>query len=53
MDLEEGERGWECVWKCQTPTAVFHVEFSPDGTLFATAGREDRLVKIWFENKHR
>jgi len=25
--------------------------FSPDGTLFATCGRNDRLVKIWYENK--
>lgn len=27
------------------------MSFSPDGTLFATTGFNDRLVKIWFENK--
>ncbi|TGZ38449.1 DmX-like protein 2 [Temnothorax longispinosus] len=27
------------------------MSFSPDGTLFATTGMNDRLVKIWFENK--
>lgn len=26
--------------------------FSPDGTLFATSGKSDRLVKVWYENKH-
>ncbi|XP_054286224.1 dmX-like protein 2 isoform X3 [Macrosteles quadrilineatus] len=49
---EEEERGWECVWRCVPATPVLHMAFSPDGTLFATAGRNDRLVKIWFENKH-
>lgn len=29
------------------------MSFSPDGTLFATTGMNDRLVKIWFENKQR
>ncbi|XP_075227186.1 rabconnectin-3 alpha isoform X2 [Lycorma delicatula] len=49
--LDEEDRGWECVWKCHTATPILHMAFSPDGTLFATAGRNDRLVKIWFENK--
>ncbi|XP_023723664.1 dmX-like protein 2 isoform X1 [Cryptotermes secundus] len=48
---EDDDRGWECVWSCHTATPVFHMSFSPDGTLFATAGKSDRLVKIWFENK--
>lgn len=46
-------RGWECVWQKETATPVVHIAFSPDGTLFATAGKDDRLVKIWFENKQR
>lgn len=45
-------KGWDCVWKCKTATPVYHMEFSPDGTLFATSGKNDRLVKIWYENKH-
>jgi len=44
---------WECVWKQKTATATVHMAFSADGTLFATAGRADRLVKIWFEQKPR
>lgn len=50
---EEHESGWECVWKCHTATPVHHMAFSPDGTLFATSGKSDRLVKVWYENKHR
>nr|XP_034195927.1 dmX-like protein 2 isoform X3 [Osmia lignaria] len=42
---------WNCVWKCRTATPVHLMSFSPDGTLFATTGFNDRLVKIWFENK--
>ncbi|XP_017883774.1 dmX-like protein 2 isoform X2 [Ceratina calcarata] len=42
---------WNCVWKCRTATPVHLMSFSPDGTLFATTGYNDRLVKIWFENK--
>ncbi|XP_055700241.1 dmX-like protein 2 isoform X2 [Phlebotomus papatasi] len=49
---EEAEIGWECVWKCHTATPVHHMAFSPDGTLFATSGKSDRLVKVWYENKH-
>lgn len=48
----EEEPEWECVWKCHTATPVHHMSFSPDGTLFATSGKSDRLVKIWYENKN-
>lgn len=46
------DAAWECVWKCQTASPVHHMAFSPDGTLFATSGKSDRLVKVWYENKH-
>jgi WD40 repeat protein len=49
---EAQEQTWECVWKCHTATPVHHMAFSPDGTLFATSGKSDRLVKVWYENKH-
>lgn len=49
---KEDEIAWECIWTCQTATPVHHMTFSPDGTLFATSGKNDRLVKIWYENKH-
>nr|KAG5690689.1 hypothetical protein BaRGS_013475 [Batillaria attramentaria] len=42
---------WECVWKCRPPTPVYHLQFSPDGFLFASAGKADRLVKIWYEDQ--
>lgn len=48
----EEEPEWECVWKCHTAMPVHHMSFSPDGTLFATSGKSDRLVKIWYENKN-
>ncbi|XP_041373660.1 dmX-like protein 2 isoform X2 [Gigantopelta aegis] len=42
---------WESVWKCRPATAVHHLEFSPDGFMFASAGKADRLVKIWYEDQ--
>ncbi|XP_055600709.1 dmX-like protein 2 isoform X2 [Uranotaenia lowii] len=49
---EENDSGWDCLWKCHTATPVHHMAFSPEGTLFATSGKSDRLVKVWYENKH-
>ncbi|KAL0271823.1 UNVERIFIED_CONTAM: hypothetical protein PYX00_008798 [Menopon gallinae] len=52
LPIDEDSPAWECIWRCKTAAPVTHMAFSPDGTLFATAGNNDRLVKIWFENKH-
>ena len=41
---------WSCVWSCKTSTPVCYLSFSPDGTLFCSTGRSDRLVKIWYES---
>ncbi|XP_053676697.1 dmX-like protein 1 [Anopheles nili] len=49
---ETDSSSWDCVWKCHTATPVHHMAFSPDGTLFATSGKSDRLVKVWYENKY-
>uniref|UniRef100_A0A182NDD9 RAVE complex protein Rav1 C-terminal domain-containing protein n=1 Tax=Anopheles dirus TaxID=7168 RepID=A0A182NDD9_9DIPT len=49
---EPDSSSWDCVWKCHTATPVHHMAFSPDGTLFATSGKSDRLVKVWYENKY-
>ncbi|XP_018327674.1 dmX-like protein 2 isoform X2 [Agrilus planipennis] len=49
---EQEQTVWICVWKAVTAIPVQHLAFSPDGTLFATSGENDRLVKIWYENKH-
>ncbi|KAJ8305006.1 hypothetical protein KUTeg_018589 [Tegillarca granosa] len=42
---------WDCIWKCRPATSVYHLKFSPDGLLFASAGKADRLVKIWYEDR--
>uniref|UniRef100_T1IMB2 RAVE complex protein Rav1 C-terminal domain-containing protein n=1 Tax=Strigamia maritima TaxID=126957 RepID=T1IMB2_STRMM len=42
---------WSCIWSCKTAHPVCYLKFSPDGTLFASAGKTDRLVKIWYESK--
>ncbi|KAG5878732.1 hypothetical protein JTB14_000166 [Gonioctena quinquepunctata] len=49
---EQEQTCWQCVWKANTAIPVQHLAFSPDGTLFATCGENDRLVKIWYENRH-
>ena len=43
--------GYELVWEAQTAQPVRLLSFSPDGTLFATAGVNDTLVKVWFPDK--
>ncbi|XP_069136751.1 dmX-like protein 2 [Argopecten irradians] len=45
------ESTWECIWSQKPATPIYHVKFSPDGLLFASAGKADRLVKIWHEDR--
>ena len=40
---------WTCVWQVRLPNAVEHLKYSPDGALFATTAKHDRLVKVWYE----
>lgn len=49
-EIENIKVHWDCVWQCRTATPVCFLEFSPDGSLFVSAGKADRLVKIWFES---
>ncbi|XP_055376112.1 dmX-like protein 2 [Condylostylus longicornis] len=51
-DDEEDDTSWECVWSCKSGSPVQYMAFSSDGSLFATCGKNDRLVKIWYENKN-
>ncbi|KAI9142211.1 RAVE protein 1 C terminal-domain-containing protein [Paraphysoderma sedebokerense] len=44
---EDGEVGWQAVWKCRSTSDITLAAFSPDGSLFATAGQYDRRVKVW------
>ncbi|XP_029426818.1 dmX-like protein 1 isoform X2 [Rhinatrema bivittatum] len=39
---------WRCVWQCKTASSVHLMKFSPDGEFFATAGKDDCLVKVWY-----
>ena len=43
--------GYELAWETRTATPVRLLCFSPDGTLFATAGMNDPLVKVWYQDK--
>ncbi|XP_074651608.1 dmX-like protein 2 [Tubulanus polymorphus] len=42
---------WDCLWQCRTASPVKYVQFSADGLLFASVGYNDRLVKVWYEQK--
>uniref|UniRef100_A0A8U8AYI3 RAVE complex protein Rav1 C-terminal domain-containing protein n=1 Tax=Geospiza parvula TaxID=87175 RepID=A0A8U8AYI3_GEOPR len=39
---------WKCVWQCKTATSVHLMSWSPDGEYFATAGKDDCLLKVWY-----
>ncbi|XP_065107376.2 dmX-like protein 2 isoform X2 [Paramisgurnus dabryanus] len=39
---------WKCVWQCKTAAAVQITKWSPDGEYFATAGKDDCLLKVWY-----
>ncbi|NWY59693.1 DMXL1 protein, partial [Chionis minor] len=45
-DVGLGE--WKCIWQCKTASQVSLMKFSPDGEFFATAGKDDCLVKVWY-----
>ncbi|CAI9567941.1 unnamed protein product, partial [Staurois parvus] len=42
---------WKCVWQCRTAFSVHLMKFSPDGEFFATAGKDDCLVKVWYNTE--
>uniref|UniRef100_A0A803YHP9 Dmx like 2 n=1 Tax=Meleagris gallopavo TaxID=9103 RepID=A0A803YHP9_MELGA len=39
---------WKCVWQCKTAVSVHLMAWSPDGEYFATAGKDDCLLKVWY-----
>uniref|UniRef100_A0A674CJF5 Dmx-like 2 n=1 Tax=Salmo trutta TaxID=8032 RepID=A0A674CJF5_SALTR len=39
---------WKCVWQCMTAMSVHITKWSPDGEYFATAGKDDCLLKVWY-----
>ncbi|XP_053330080.1 dmX-like protein 1 isoform X2 [Spea bombifrons] len=42
---------WKCIWQCKTAFSVHLMKFSPDGEFFATAGKDDCLVKVWYNTE--
>ncbi|XP_012772422.2 dmX-like protein 2 isoform X1 [Maylandia zebra] len=39
---------WNCVWQCKTAASVHAAKWSPDGEYFATIGKDDCLLKVWY-----
>ncbi|XP_047436099.1 dmX-like protein 2 isoform X3 [Mugil cephalus] len=39
---------WTCVWQCKTAASVHVAKWSPDGEYFATVGKDDCLLKVWY-----
>ncbi|XP_050759342.1 dmX-like protein 2 isoform X7 [Gymnogyps californianus] len=39
---------WKCVWQCKTAVSVHLMAWAPDGEYFATAGKNDCLLKVWY-----
>ncbi|EGG18410.1 WD-40 repeat-containing protein [Cavenderia fasciculata] len=37
------------VWRSECSQPVHHISCSPDGSLFATAGKCDRMLKVWYK----
>ncbi|XP_059145859.1 dmX-like protein 2 isoform X3 [Physella acuta] len=50
-DLQPDPGSWECVWKTKPASPVTHLEYSPDSFVFASLGKNERLVKIWYEDQ--
>ncbi|KAF9585501.1 regulator of (H+)-ATPase in vacuolar membrane [Lunasporangiospora selenospora] len=45
------ENAWKEIWQQRQPTCIDLVKFSPDGKLFASMTKNDRLVKVWHEKE--
>ncbi|KAK5581449.1 hypothetical protein RB653_001482 [Dictyostelium firmibasis] len=41
----------QIVWKTDSSSAINNLSCSPDGSFFATCGKFDRLIKVWFLQK--
>ncbi|XP_078283348.1 dmX-like protein 2 isoform X1 [Rhinoraja longicauda] len=39
---------WKCTWQCKTAIPIYLMKWSPDGEYFATAGKDDSLLKVWY-----
>jgi hypothetical protein len=55
MKKEEKRRAslYRAVWRTQCTSPTAHIACSPDGRFFATAGKHDKVVKVWFARPSR
>jgi WD40 repeat protein len=55
MKKEEKRRAsmYRSVWHTQCTSPSAHIACSPDGRYFATAGKHDKVVKVWFARPRR
>ena len=49
----EANTSWSCLWKTRPANPIVFMSVSADGSLFATAGANDRLVRVWYQNQQR
>lgn len=42
---------WFLTWSCELAKAINFLRYSPDSTLFCSAGESDKLVKVWYETR--
>ncbi|EDO42278.1 predicted protein, partial [Nematostella vectensis] len=43
---------WSCVWMCRPAVPIYVIQFSSNSQYFASFGKNDRLVKIWFQKSN-
>ena len=48
---QETHTTWSCLWKTRPANSIAFLAYSSDGSLFATAGANDRLVRVWYQNQ--
>ncbi|XP_060693598.1 dmX-like protein 1 isoform X5 [Hemiscyllium ocellatum] len=41
---------WWCIWESKTASPIHLLKVSPDGEFFATVGKDDCLVKVWYNS---
>ena len=50
-EKQQKTTSWSCLWKTRPANAIEFLAYSSDGSLFATSGANDRLVRVWYQNQ--
>ena len=50
-DDQTSTTSWTSLWKTRPANPIAFLAYSSDGSLFATAGQNDRLVRVWYQNQ--